>query len=221
MTLLGPCFSRLIANIFPCITSSKNSETASTIRWSGIQQILEDACSDTLVIMDAAYYPSSKLVRRQGVLEFIAASASEDHAKFLGRSAFTRALTELLHTRRASQKFMNPLSAAELHAKLLSFYPGMIQDRQPEKEVLTSFPSPLHVQISGDSRLPSILLAPIHKGLVPFALDAVQSGPQLNLTFRLTDDNFNTESWSEWLRTMPGGIRDVKVEGPYSNTTLR
>lgn len=171
--------------------------------------------------MDAAYYPSSKLVRKQGVLELIAASASEDHAKLLDRGSFTRTLADLMHTR-ASQKFMNPLSAAELHAKLLSSYPKMIQDRQPEKEVLTSFPSPLHVQISGDSRLPSILLAPIHRGLAPFVLDAVQSGPQLNFSFRLTDDNsFNAEAWSEWLRTMPEGIRDVKVEGPYRNNTLR
>ena len=35
--------------------SSANREAAATIRWSGIQQILEDACSDTLILMDAAY----------------------------------------------------------------------------------------------------------------------------------------------------------------------
>ncbi|KAK0630088.1 hypothetical protein B0T17DRAFT_589689 [Bombardia bombarda] len=173
------------------LASSKQAEPSSAIRWSGIQQILEGASSDTLIIMDAPYYPSSKLVRQEGVLELIAASASEDHVQFLDRSAFTRALTEQLRTR-ASQKFMSPLSAAELHAKLLSFYPKMIQDRNPEKEMVTSFPSPLHIQVSG--------------------------GTHLSLTFRLADDNVNLDSWVEWLRSMPEGIREVKVEGPYRNT---
>jgi hypothetical protein len=128
--------------------SSQHADPASAIRWSGIQQILEVASSDTLIIMDAAYYPSSKLVRQEGVLELVAASASEDHAKLLGRGAFTREVTDQLRTR-ASQKFMNPLSAAELHAKLFSQYPKMIQDQSPEKQMVTSFPSPLHLQVSG------------------------------------------------------------------------
>jgi hypothetical protein len=199
--------------------SSKNPQNnVSTIRWSGIQQILEEAWSDTLIIMDAAYYPSSKLVRRHGVLELVAASASEDHFNFLDRSAFTRTLIQLLHIR-ASQNFTTPLSAAELHAKLLSFYPKMILDRHPEKDILTSFPSPLHIQLTGTSFLPSILLAPSPKGIPPpFGLDTLQSGSQLNLTFRLTDDSIDMESWSEWLRMMPEGIKDVKVEGPFRNT---
>lgn len=202
------------------LASTQSPESAYPIRWSGIQQILEDACSDTLILMDAAYYPSSTLVRRQGVLELIAASASEDHARLIDRGVFTRALIDLLHIR-ASQKFTHPLSAAELHAKLLSLYPKMIQDRQPEKEMLTSFPSPLHVQISGDSRLPSVLLAPIRTGIMPSTLDAVLNGPQLSLSFKLTEDSFDADSWLVWLRSMPQGIRDVRFEGPYRNNVLR
>ena len=198
----------------------RQHETASAIRWGGIQQVLEGACSDTLIIMDAAYYPSSKLIRRQGVLELIAASAGEDHFRYIDRCAFTHNLTEILYNR-ARKKFVSPLSAAELHAKMLSSYPKIIRDQQPEKDVLTSFPSPLHIQISSDSRLPSIFLAPVCKTPVSLALDAVHSGPQLNVTLRLTDDTFNVESWYEWLRIMPGGVRDIKVEGPYRNNTLR
>jgi hypothetical protein len=98
----------------------------------------------------------------------------------------------------------------------------MIQDRYPEQEVITSFPSPLHLQISGDARLPSISLAPIPKSLPTYAFDSVQNGTgngsQLSLTFRLADDDVNMEKWSEWLRMMPDGIKDVKVDGPYRTT---
>ncbi|KAK3383703.1 hypothetical protein B0T24DRAFT_59837 [Lasiosphaeria ovina] len=199
------------------LASSKHADPTTTIRWSGIQQILEDACSDTLIIMDSAYYPSSKMVRKEGVLELIAASASEDHAKLIDRSAFTRALTSQLRTR-ASQKYMDPFSAAELHAELLSLYPKIIQDQSPEKEMVTSFPSPLHTQISGSAKLPSILLAPMQKGLPPYTPDSPSSGANMVLTFRLSDDSINMDSWAEWLRSMPEGIKEVKVDGPYRNT---
>ncbi|KAK3394350.1 hypothetical protein B0H63DRAFT_43407 [Podospora didyma] len=199
------------------LASSKLAEPSSVIRWSGIQQILEVACSDTLIVMDSAYYPSSQMVRQEGVLELIAASASEEHVKLLDRSAFTRALTDQLRTR-ASQKFMNPLSAAELHAKLLSLYPKMVQDRSPEKEMVTSFPSPLHMQVSGNAKLPSILLVPMQKGIPPYAPESPTNGAHMSLTFRLSDDTINTDSWAEWLRSMPEGIKEVKVDGPYRNT---
>ncbi|KAK3330109.1 hypothetical protein B0H66DRAFT_46038 [Apodospora peruviana] len=200
------------------LASSKHAEPASVIRWSGIKPILEEASSDVLIIMDSAYYPSSQLVRRRGVLEVIAASVSEDHAKLLDRNAFTRALTDQLRMR-ATQKFFNPLSAADLHAKLLSFYPKMIQDRSPEKEMVTSFPSPLHIQVSGSSKLPSILLAPVQKGSSPHTPESPTSGgTHLSLNFRMSDDNLDVDSWAEWLRSMPEGVREVKVEGPYRHT---
>ncbi len=198
-------------------TSSKHAEPATVVRWSGIQQILENASSDTLIIMDSAYYPSSQLVRHEGVLELIAASASEDHVKIVDRSAFTRALADQLRTR-ASQTFMKPLTAADLHAKLLALYPKLIQDRNPEKEMVTSFPAPLHIQVSGSSILPSILLAPVQKGALPYTPDSPSGGAHLTLTFRLSDDNINADAWAEWFRRMPEGVRDAKVEGPFRNT---
>ncbi|KAK1757382.1 hypothetical protein QBC47DRAFT_155231 [Echria macrotheca] len=199
------------------IASSKHADPAFAIRWSGIQTILENAVPDTLLIMDAAYYPSSMLVRRIGVLELIAASTSEDHVRLLDRGAFTRALADQLKTR-ANQTFMDPLSAAELHVKILSQYPKMIQDRNPEKERVTSFPSPFHFQASGSSKLPSVLLAPIQKGTLPWTPDSPSSGLQVVMTFRLTEDTVSPEAWAECFRWMPEGIKDIKVEGPFRNT---
>ncbi|KAB5584789.1 hypothetical protein GE09DRAFT_4358 [Coniochaeta sp. 2T2.1] len=209
---------------------ARNPEAISVLsaRWSGIQQILEEASSDVLLLMDAAYYPSSTLQRKQGVFELLAASNGEDVSKNIGRNKFTRALSDWLYNR-LNQKSFEHVSAAELHAKLLSSsYPKIIQERHIEKEAITSFPSPLHLQISGDARLPSISLAPLPKVVSAFAsnYDAAQngtgSGTQLSLTFRLADDDVNMDKWTEWLRMMPDEVKDLKVDGPYrNNNTFR
>ncbi|KAK0387138.1 hypothetical protein NLU13_5451 [Sarocladium strictum] len=199
------------------LASSKDTDKASTIRWSAIQQILEEACSDVLILMDAAYYPSSKMVRNRGVLELIAASVSEEHHHVLDRCSYTRALAGLLRTRATR---LSPLSAAELHAALLAAYPKLVQERHPEKETITSFPAPLHIMMSGNPRLPSIFLAPVYQGspLRNSSLGGYDNNPQLHLSIRLNDDNVDVETWNEWLRLMPDGIKDVRVEGPFRPT---
>uniref|UniRef100_A0A098D4Z7 Tyrosine-protein phosphatase non-receptor type 6 n=1 Tax=Gibberella zeae (strain ATCC MYA-4620 / CBS 123657 / FGSC 9075 / NRRL 31084 / PH-1) TaxID=229533 RepID=A0A098D4Z7_GIBZE len=198
------------------LASSRDSEQASPIRWGGIQQTLEEACADTLIIMDAAYYPSTRMIRQQGVLELLAASVSEEHFYDIDRCAFTRALAEQLRIRAAR---LSPLSAAELHANLFSHYSKMVQDKHPEKEVLTSFPSPLHMMMSGNSRLPSIFLSPVYENSpMRTSFSSYENSPQLHLSIRLDDDNVDIESWNEWLRLMPEGIKDIKVEGPFRAT---
>ena len=148
------------------------------------------------------------------MLELIAASAGEDHAERLGRGVFTHALTSELRTRTV-QPFKEPFSAAELHSRLLSLYPRMIPEQEPEKEVLARFPTPLSMQLSSNKTLPSILLAPLRHGE---AAGTSPGGSQLSITFRLADDTFNMDTWAEWLRLMPAGITEARVEGPYRNT---
>ncbi|KAM4058040.1 hypothetical protein HRG_011004 [Hirsutella rhossiliensis] len=194
------------------LASSKDGSKASIIRWNGIQQILEEACSDTLILMDAAYYPSSRMVRQKGVLELIAASVSEEHATALDRCAFTRALAEHLRTRATRS---NPLSAVELHSVLLATYPKLIHDKNPEKETITSFPAPLHAMMSGNSRLPSIFLCPMYQHSPLRNNFSYENSPQLHLSIKLHDDNVDIDSWNEWLRLMPEGIKDIKVDGPF------
>ncbi|KAK4105372.1 hypothetical protein N658DRAFT_417430 [Parathielavia hyrcaniae] len=207
-------YSYLDGNRDAVLASSKHADPASVIRWSAIQQYFENARADALLIMDCAYFPSYTTVRRQGMLELIAASAGEDHVGLLGRSAFTRALTDQLRTR-AVQPFKEPFSAAELHSKLLSLYPRIIQELNPEKEVVVRFPTPLSMQLSGTKTLPSILLAPLRLGEAPAPSS---SGSQISITFRLADDTFNMDSWAEWLRSMPEGIIEARVEEPHRIT---
>ncbi|RDA95506.1 hypothetical protein CP533_5479 [Ophiocordyceps camponoti-saundersi (nom. inval.)] len=194
------------------LASSRDGIKASIIRWNGIQQILEEACSDTLILMDAAYYPSSRMVRRKGVLELIAASVSEEHITALDRCAFTRALAEELRTRATRS---NPLSAVELHSILFAAYPKFIHDRNPEREMVTSFPAPLHAMMSGNSRLPSIYLSPVYQNSPLRSSFSCENSPQLHLSIKLQDDNVDIESWNEWLRLMPDGVKDIKVDGPF------
>ncbi|KAI1334322.1 hypothetical protein F5Y15DRAFT_409735 [Xylariaceae sp. FL0016] len=212
------------------LASSRDREGSSKIRWSGIQQILEEACSDTLIIMDSAYYPSSKMVRQKGVLELIAASASEDYFDLLERSSFTRALAEQLRTRSAQRSSnSNALSAAELHSRLLSLYPKIIHSSRSTRldrdavagnsAARPSYPAPLHMQMSGNARLPSITLSPPQLPPTlpsPPTSSTTHAGPHLTLSIRLTDESsISLENWAEWFCMMPEGIRDVKVEGPY------
>ncbi|KAF4507553.1 hypothetical protein G6O67_004041 [Ophiocordyceps sinensis] len=194
------------------LASSRDYSKASIIRWNGIQQILEEACADTLILMDAAYYPSSRMIRQKGVLELIAASVSEEHVTALDRCAFTRALAEHLRTRATRS---NPLSAVELHSVLLATYPKLIHDKNPEKETITSFPAPLHAMMSGNSRLPSIFLSPVYQHSPLRNNFSYENSPQLHLSIKLHDDNVDIDSWNEWLRLMPEGIKDIKVDGPF------
>jgi len=194
--------------------SSKHVGPASAVRWNNIQYQLGDARADVLILLDCAYYPTHVPVRDQGTLEVIAASTGEDFVGPLGRGAFTRALDEQLRMR-AVQTFKEPLSAAELHSKLVTMYPRMAKEPNPESEIVTRFPMPFRIQLSGTKTLPSILLGPLQHAP---ARPASPGGLQLSLTFRLADGTFNKDTWAEWLRLMPAGITDARVDGPYRNT---
>jgi hypothetical protein len=98
---------------------------------------------------------------------------------------------------------------------LLSSYPRIVQDLHPEQEILTSFPAPFHTMISSNSNLPSVLLSPLQQSSPRRNSFLFDNSPQIHLSITLTDDNVDVDSWNAWLRLMPEGIRDVKVEGPF------
>lgn len=199
-------------DIFLTVASSRDPDRASVVRWSTLQQPLEQTASDVLVIMDAAFYPCSRIVRKHGVMEILGASIGEDHTSSLGRCTFTKALAEQLRIRAGRAK---PLSVVELHAILLSAYPKLVQDRHPENERVVRFPTPFHMMSSGNSRLPSVFLSPMHQTSPHRGSFSFESSPQISLSVRLTDDNVDIDSWNEWLRLIPETARDVRVDGPF------
>lgn len=147
------------------------------------------------------------------MLEIIAASISEDQFRATGRCAFTRALADQLRTRGVR---FTPLSAAELHASLVSAYSNLAHDRTMEKAGGLGFPAPLHIMMSSNPRLPSIFLAPTYsRSPLRSSSLGYENNPQLHLSIKLNDDNVDVDSWNEWLRLMPEGIKDIRVEGPF------
>lgn len=195
------------------ITSPSRNESASAIQWTGIQQAMEDACADTLCIMDAPYFPSAPASRQKGVLELLAACNAEEHASRLGRTTFSRALTDELRSR-VTQNFKRAATAAELHANLLAKYTTLIHDRMPEKQPVTSFPSPLYLQRSGNTSLPSIQLSPLNgRRSLPQGQDPDLGGRSVELVLQADRDKIHLETWQEWLRQMPEGILNIKI-GP-------
>jgi hypothetical protein len=155
-------------------------------------------------------------VRHRGVLELVAAASSEEHYSKLGCGSFSRVLIEILRLR-AGKRLTNALSVAELHSEILASYTKIIGERYPDQReaVTQNSPTPLHLQVSGNSRLPSITLTPLQRRTSLYSPDMNPHGSQLNLSIRLNEDTLNVESWNEWFRLMPDEIKDVKVEGPY------
>lgn len=194
------------------VTSSTQSGQPCTIRWSTVQPLFEQAIADTLVIMDSRYFGILGAARRRGTLEVLAAGSFEEHASPLARCAFTQALSEKLRTQAAR---MRPFSAAELHAQLLAEYPRIVQDMNPDREFLTSFPAPLHLQLADSQMVPSVLLAPLRRSRFNSTESASPlPGAEVSMTVRL-DREPDADRWADWLRLMPEGVREVKIEGAF------
>lgn len=202
--------------------SSSNSEAEPSARWTGLQQILEEACQDTLLLMDTAYYPISPISRKQGVFELLAATHGADHANQLGRHTFTQALTDLL-SRRAISKSSGDLTVSDIHAQMLyTLYPQaaaqvQTQEQQPPTTGLTTS-IPLHLRLSGPSRQPSILLEPIDAQSAAQNGTAAQSGflngqTKMMFNIEVPPVAVNNDSWAEWMRLAPPGVRCIEVEG--------
>lgn len=194
------------------VSSSTQSEKPCTIRWSTVQPLFEQAIADTLVIMDCRYFGIPGAARRRGSLEILAAGSFEEQASPLARCAFTQALSEKLRTQAAR---MRPFSAAELHAQLLAEYPRIVQELTPDREFLSSFPAPLHLHLAVGQIATSALLSPLRRSRLP-STESVSPfpGAEVSMTVRL-DKEPDADVWADWLRLMPDGVREVKIEGNF------
>lgn len=96
--------------------SSTGASDSATVLWSGLQNSLEYAESDTLILLDCCAAASSISGTGSAVTEVIAACGFETWAPGVGEHSFTRSLIDELkywgrdHT----------LSVATLHNKVLS-----------------------------------------------------------------------------------------------------
>lgn len=179
-----------------------------------MQTFLEETIADTLMFMDCPYF-GSNATKRRGVLEILAGGSLDDYVKGpAGRCIFTKALIDHLR-RRAGQTFREPLTVAELHAELCFDYPRIYRDWKHDQEVLTGFPTPLYLHVTGSNQLPSILLKPLRSEAAGPPATTVTNTSHLNITVDITGSELSLDGFKEWARLMPRGAKSVTIHGSF------
>ncbi|KAF7915678.1 uncharacterized protein EAE98_011021 [Botrytis deweyae] len=137
----------LAQNRQPCWVSRSDSRdpSFSMVKWGGIQNSLEEAQSDVLLLLDCCSSGTANTGDGYGTTELIAACGFNDVANGVGRHSFTYALTTELRLLSAYPKF----TAAVLYNRILC----RLQNWMPEGRELQK--APLHVVLTQNQALPS------------------------------------------------------------------
>ena len=140
---------------------STEFEDSPTVKWIGIQNMLEQATSDVLILLDCCAAATASAEQGNGVTEVIAACGFETTAPGVCEHSFTRGLIEEL--RYFSKR--SPLSAAMLHMKVLSrmkyWKPKNVETRSGELAFHERRRTPVHTILTNDGKPRSIVLSPI------------------------------------------------------------
>jgi hypothetical protein len=116
-----------------------------TVKWSGIQNILEEAQSDVLLLLDCCNAGTANTNEGEGLTELISACAWNSEANGVGPYSFTNALVIELQDL-AKRPFF---STGELYGNIFS----RIQGRMPENG-MERHPAPVHLVLTNDSQYP-------------------------------------------------------------------
>lgn len=140
---------------------SNELEDSPTVQWVGIQNMLEQAISDVLILLDCCAAATASADLGSGVTEVIAACGFETSAPGVCEHSFTRSLIEEL---RYSCK-RSPLSAAILHMKVLSrmkyWKPTSVETTAGEPAFHERRKTPVHTLLTNEGKPRSIVLSPI------------------------------------------------------------
>jgi hypothetical protein len=113
-----------------------------TVKWGGIQSILEEAKSDVLLLLDCCHAGTANTNVGEGVTELISACAWNSEANGVGPYSFTNALVIELQDLVKKPSF----STGELYSNIFS----RIQARMPENGA-ERHPAPVHLILTNDS----------------------------------------------------------------------
>ncbi|KAF7912340.1 uncharacterized protein EAF01_001361 [Botrytis porri] len=127
----------LAQNLQPCWVS------LSMVKWGGIQNSLEEAQSDVLLLIDCCSSGTANTGNGYGTTELIAACGFNNVVNGVGRHSFTYALTTELRLLSSYPKF----TAAVLYNRILC----RIQNWMPEGRELQK--APLHVVLTQNTTL--------------------------------------------------------------------
>jgi hypothetical protein len=157
-----------------------------TLPSGGVQQLLEEAESDVLLLYDSCHssHPAVS-ISGQGVTEVIAACGFETQAPAVGPHSFTNALI-----RELEEAFTGPpISVAELHGKVIgslkNWKPSLLRDSdgniwtdengQPRYECHKRR-TPVHCFLTNETPYRSIMLAPLRSKLSHAAMVNMEGG---------------------------------------------
>jgi hypothetical protein len=177
-------------SLFQALRADKISRTdkpgTPTLPSGGVQQLLEEAESDVLLLYDSCHssHPAVS-ISGQGVTEVIAACGFETQAPAVGPHSFTNALI-----RELEEAFTGPpISVAELHGKVIgslkNWKPSLLRDGdgniwtdengQPRYECHKRR-TPVHCFLTNEIPHRSIMLAPLRSKLSHAAMANMEGG---------------------------------------------
>lgn len=196
-----------------------------------------------LLIYDCCHaVPTTTGVTGRGVKEFLAACGFEGRAAEVGPDSFTFALTQELG--RASY---SPVSVCELYARLIdrlrTWKPcistnesGQMRFNSAGKPLFerSRRTTPIHCTLTNEHKRRSIVLTPMpedwmtetrpmkNKVVRPqddekYAPKEINECPQVILSVRVDTEQFNIDTWLEWIKDVPPEATKVKVEGVYGS----
>jgi hypothetical protein len=184
---------------------NNNKLKCPTVKWSGIQNVLEESQSDVLLLLDCCHAGSANTNEGNGVTEVISACPYNSNANGVGPYSFTHALVIELEALASRAEF----STGELYNNIYC----RTQIRLPDDGAGTErHPPPIHLVLSNDSKFRrSIHLArrvsPGSRGI---------PSPTLDVNEQPLDEN-NTRNPSETSSTLDNG-EDREDESILSST---
>jgi hypothetical protein len=154
-----------------------------TLPCGGVQQLLEEAASDVLLLYDSCHSSHPAINSGgQGVTEVIAACGFETQAPAVGQHSFTHALI-----RELEEAFSGPaISVAELHVRVIgslkNWKPALLRDPdgnlwtdengRPRFEVHKRR-TPVHCFLTNETPYRSVMLAPLRSKLSHLAVSNI------------------------------------------------
>lgn len=149
----NPC--TVVDNVLTRLNSTEYEESP-TVQWLGIQNMLEQAASDVLILLDCCAAASATAESGIGVTEVIAACGFDTSAPGVCEHSFTSSLIEELQY----QSNRPPFSAATLHMKVLSRMKYW-KPKAGVSENLERRRTPVHTVLTNGGRPRSIVLNPL------------------------------------------------------------
>jgi hypothetical protein len=171
----------------------------------GVQQLLEEAASDVLLLYDSCHSSHPAInTGGQGVTEVIAACGFETQAPVVGPHSFTNSLI-----RELEEAFIGPpISVAELHVRVIgslkNWKPALLRDKdgnlwtdengRPKFEVHKRR-TPVHCFLTNETPYRSIMLAPLPSRLSHAAVSNI--GGKTTQNADVTNSASNSQNVSE------------------------